>query len=102
MYVKTLAAAGDEALLRLVVDMLIGKSPSSDSQALTVTTNNGGNTDAAARPTACSSWWLSNTAQVLNFDRIHLVKTVVIPEMSKNRALQRYTNEVNVEVNMLS
>lgn len=101
MYIKTLAAAGDEPLLRLVVDMLIGKSPSCDRQQLTVTADSGAHTRATTTPATCSSWWLSGTPHIFNLDRIQLIKTVVIPEMSKNRSLQRYTNEVNIEVNML-
>ncbi|VEU33805.1 unnamed protein product [Pseudo-nitzschia multistriata] len=87
MYVKILALTGNEVLLRLVIDMLMGKYPSGAS-----------NGEAACNSTC---WWLSESPMVLTFDRVKLVSTVVIPEMSKNRALQRLTNEIAVEVELL-
>jgi hypothetical protein len=35
---------------------------------------------------------------VLGLDRKELVKTVLVPEMSKNRSLQRLTNEIAMEL----
>jgi len=98
MYVKILSLTGNESLLRLVIDMLLGKhQPGS--------LNGNGNGEeaaaAAAAPCTSTSWWLSESPNVLEFDKVGLVTTVVIPEMSKNRALQRITNEIAVEVEML-
>ncbi|KAG7349717.1 YD repeat protein [Nitzschia inconspicua] len=88
MYVRTLALSGNETMLRMAVDMLLGKSAGQRS-----------NGDATA---TSSCWWLSDSPRVLKFDRIKLIRTVIIPEMSKNRALQRVTNEIAVEVNALT
>jgi hypothetical protein len=76
-YVKVLAGGGDEAHLRLLVEMLLSQEASSTSP---------------------SAWWLSSAPTVLNLSRKELVKTVVIPEMSKNRGLQRLTNEISLDV----
>lgn len=93
MYIKTLAVAGDESTLRLIVDMLMAKSNASPGEQQ--------NTSLDVDSGSAGSWWLSGSTRVLKFDRVQLIKNVVIPEMSKNRSLQRYTNEVNIEVNAL-
>ena len=80
MYIKILSLTGNESLLRLVMDMLLGKYAKESS---------------SGTPTTC--WWLSESPKILGLDRAKLVKTVVIPEMSKNRALQRITNEIAIE-----
>jgi protein HIRA/HIR1 len=76
-YVKVLAGGGDEAHLRLLVEMLLSKETSSTSP---------------------SAWWLSSAPTVLDLSRKALVKTAIIPEMSKNRGLQRLTNEISLDV----
>ncbi|CAJ1944409.1 unnamed protein product [Cylindrotheca closterium] len=88
MYARTLAMCGYESMLRVLVDMLLGNVTSTSSE-------NG----AAASNSLC--WWLSNASNVLDFNRKKLVTSIVIPEMSKNRALQRITNEISVEVKAL-
>lgn len=88
-YVRTLAIAGDATQLRLVVDMLLLVPSSQNETAATATTE------------SSSSWWLSSAPTVLALDRKNLVKTVVLSEMSKNRALQRITNEVALEIENL-
>ncbi len=80
-YVKILAVTGNESLLRMVMDLLLGKYDSDNSNSNSTT--------------AC--WWLSESPSILGIDRAKLVKTIVIPEMSKNRALQRITNEFAIE-----
>jgi protein HIRA/HIR1 len=78
LYVRMLAIGGHADHLRFVVDLLLGaSSPNSDQDAC---------------------WWLSSAPTVLGLDRKELVKTVLIPEMSKNRALQRVTNEIAMEL----
>jgi hypothetical protein len=89
MYVRNLAMSGNERLLRMVVDMLLGK-----------TLCDSVNGDVSGNNTSC--WWLSASPRVLKFDRIKLIRTVIIPEMSKNRSLQRVTNEIAVDVNALT
>jgi len=93
-YIKILSMTGNESLLRLVIDMLLGKR---------LVGNNGEEEDAEAPATASTTtcWWLSESPSVLKHDRVELVRSVVIPEMSKNRALQRITNEIAIEVKAL-
>lgn len=86
MYSRTLVMCGYESMLRVLVDMLLGK-----------VTSAGG--DSAGTSSLC--WWLSSASKILDFDRKTLVTSIVIPEMSKNRALQRITNEISVEVQAL-
>ena len=89
LYVKTLVMSGNESLLRMLVDLLSGSS------------NRGGGMDEdGSERSLC--WWLSEAPKVLILDRTKLIKSIVIPEMSKNRALQRITNEIAVEVDSLS
>ena len=85
MYIKTLVMCGNESLLRVVVDMLLS----------------GSDGDAANTDGSQSSWWLSSAPQVLSLDRAKLVRSIAIPEMSKNRALQRITNEIAMEIESL-
>jgi protein HIRA/HIR1 len=77
LYIQTLAKEGHVDHLRLVVDMLL--SDNGDSNSI---------------------WWLSLAPAILNLNRKDMVKTIVIPEMSKNRALQRVTNEIALQVEM--
>jgi len=46
-------------------------------------------------------WWLSSAESVLGLNRKEAVLQVVIPEMSKNRTLQRLTNEIATEMNVV-
>jgi len=93
MYIKILSLTGNEALLRLVIDMLLGKSGTGKEG--NVPTANGSSSDLTSTTTC---WWLSESPKVLGLNRVNLVRTNVIPEMSKNRALQRITNEIAIEV----
>lgn len=88
MYVRTLAMSGDESLLRVVVDMLSGSNGKDGMEVQGV------------EKTLC--WWLSEAPCVLTLDRTKLIKSIVIPEMSKNRALQRITNEIAVDLGALN
>lgn len=76
-YVRTLVQGGFEENIRLVVDLLIGSASSENGSAC---------------------WWLSSAPTILSLDRHMLVQMFVIPEMSKNRAFQRLTNEISLEV----
>eukprot|EP00536_Pseudo-nitzschia_multiseries_P012347 jgi/Psemu1/260493/estExt_Genewise1Plus.C_4670022 len=109
-YIKVLSWTGNESLLRLVIDVLLGSKRESTGDG-GPSKKDSANGEAAATSAATSAvpggsgiptcWWLSESPEVLGFDRVKLVTTVVIPEMSKNRALQRITNEIAVEVEML-
>jgi len=83
-YIKILAVTGSESLLRMVVDMLVGKGEYRDGEP----------TD---KEFEMPCWWLSHCGHIFDVDRVKLVKKIVIPEMSKNRALQRITNEIAIE-----
>jgi protein HIRA/HIR1 len=82
-YARILARLGGAGLVRQLVDMIL---PS-----------NAGSVDPEH---PCG--WLSSAPDVLGLDRQKLVKTVLIPELSKNRSLQRLTNEIMMETNLLA
>lgn len=116
MYVKILAITGNESLLRLVIDMLLGKdiettkaTPAATIVNITSAGGNGegingGKTEKVSSLSSSfhSCWWLSESTKVLKYDRVNLVRDVVIPEMSKNRGLQRITNEISIEIDSLA
>ena len=79
LYVQTLSKGGHVDQLRLLVDMLLESNGDSKSS---------------------SWWWLSLAPEFLNLDRKDMVKSIVIPEMSKNRALQRVTNEIAMQLDL--
>ena len=72
-YAKSLVASGQETLLRTLMDALLGSA------------DDGG-------------WWFTQGLEKLGLDRKVLLKKVLLPAMSKNRALQRLTNELAVEL----
>ena len=90
LYVRTLSLGRHADVLRVLVDMLFGTTRDSQDDA----------TPASASGNSMH-WWLSSSPQILNLDRKSLVRTIVIPEMSKNRSLQRLTNEISVEMDAL-
>mmetsp|Transcript_13531 Transcript_13531/g.15045 ORF Transcript_13531/g.15045 Transcript_13531/m.15045 type:complete len:1161 (-) Transcript_13531:724-4206(-) len=77
-YVKHLTISGNEPHLRLIVDMLLISK------------------ETALFSGSSLCWWLSSAPSILTLDRKKLVREVIIPEMSKNRALQRLMNEVSL------
>jgi protein HIRA/HIR1 len=80
--VRILSMTGDESGLRLLTEMILGRGPS---------LTNGVDDDD-------SCWWLSLSPEILKQDRKELIQSVVLPEMSKNRSLQRLTNELSLEI----
>ena len=84
MYVRTIAMSGIESQIRLLVDTLLGRE------------STGAMDSHDSDYGLC--WWLSQAPDVLGLSRLKVVQSVVIPEMSKNRALQRITNEIAIEV----
>ena len=102
-YVRALAAAGDEGQLRLLADALLGaetdKRPDGRGDGGRGNVNGGDGNFVAGGGGAC--WWLSDTPAVLGLDRREALRTVVIPAMGKNRALQRLTNEIAVDAEAL-
>lgn len=87
LYVRALALDGDTAHLRLLVDLLLHKRVSNDGN------------DNINSETTC--WWMSSAERVLDLDRLGAVEKIIIPEMTKNRSLQRLTNEFATEVRSL-
>ena len=113
LYVRTLTLCGHEGLLRLVVDMLLQSMESSPRNGHSKSTNSNGDrmdvvdgdksssSSSLVGSEAPSCWWLSEATEILGLDRTKVIRSIVIPEMSKNRALQRLLNEIAVEVDSL-
>ena len=97
LYVHRLAQDGNDGHLRLLVDMLLGKSADANT-SFDVGLDDAA-TDGAEDASFC--WWLSSAESILGLDRKTALRKIVLPEMSKNRALQRLTNEVATELNSL-
>lgn len=85
LYIRGLSMENDGTQLRFVVDMLLHNIDSDHKKEGQLT----------------SFWWISSTRQILGIDRIKIVQTIIIPEMSKNRAMQRLTNEIATEMKTL-
>jgi hypothetical protein len=104
LYVQTLSTSGHEALLRLLVDMLLSRRHKNGDDGTVGTAMDATDVDTP-RPgpsmECCNCWWLSEAPGVLGLERKTLVRSLVIPEMSKNRALQRLTNEIAIEIDSL-
>jgi protein HIRA/HIR1 len=79
LYIRALAVDGDSAHLRLIVDLLHGtyKIEASHSSMF---------------------WWVSTAKTWLGLDVKAAMEQIVIPEMTKNRSLQRLTNEFATEL----
>lgn len=86
LYVRCLTMRGNTSPIRMLVDMLLGEAKKNSTSS--VETNG----------ERIGSWWLSTAPMILELERVALVKTIVIPELSKNRSLQRLTNEIALEV----
>ena len=96
LYVHRLAQDGNGGHLRLLFDMLLGKC--ADAGTSPDVSLDDVATDAKD---ASFCWWLSSAESILGLDRKMALRKIVLPEMSKNRALQRLTNEVATELNSL-
>jgi protein HIRA/HIR1 len=83
LYVRVLAIAGHESLIRMLVDMLLGSTHHNEGQTGMINDNR-------------STWWMSSAPDILGFERSVIIQSLVIPELRKNRSLQRLTNEVNL------
>mmetsp|Transcript_36310 Transcript_36310/g.36698 ORF Transcript_36310/g.36698 Transcript_36310/m.36698 type:complete len:247 (+) Transcript_36310:829-1569(+) len=101
-YIKILSMTGNESLLRLIIDLVLGKENGTTTTTKTSSSSNSNgeriNGDAATKSSSCYCWWLSDSPNVFQYDRVNLVRTIIIPEMSKNRELQRITNEIAIEI----
>ena len=106
LYVHRLAQDGNDGHLRLLVDMLLGKNTGIDMDAglddVAMDAPDGGEANGfGGKGDATFCWWLSSAESILGMDRKTALRKIVLPEMSKNRALQRLTNEVATELSSL-
>jgi protein HIRA/HIR1 len=88
LYARILSMSGNESGLRLLVDLLVAGRYSDPQQA--------------SPGQSTLFWWLSEAPTLLSLDRARLIKTCILTEMSKNRALQRITNEIALEVESMA
>lgn len=84
LYARVLSLENDSSNLRLLIDMLLHEKLSGSA------TTKGGN-----------CWWIAAANSVLGIDKVEIIKKIIIPEMTKNRSLQRLTNEITTELNLL-
>mmetsp|Transcript_12645 Transcript_12645/g.23702 ORF Transcript_12645/g.23702 Transcript_12645/m.23702 type:complete len:1159 (+) Transcript_12645:87-3563(+) len=82
LYIRALTTDADIDHLRLIVDMLLHKTFAPD--------------DGLHHET--SLWWISAAKSMVEFDVRETMEKIVIPEMTKNRSLQRLTNEFATEL----
>lgn len=80
-YIRTLAQAGDAESIRVLTDAVLH---------IDRTQGDGTRVD--------SHWWLTRAFHLLGLERQALVKSMILPELRKNLALQRLTNEIALEV----
>lgn len=81
LYIKVLCVVGHTDFLRVLVDILMNE-PKDKRETI---------------PDGMC-WWMSIAPTVVGLDKRTLVRSLVIPEMSKNRGLQRLTNEISLEL----
>jgi protein HIRA/HIR1 len=86
-YARCLSSSGDADTLRFLVDVLLGIPPEDAEMS-----------DKESRPMSC--WWFNSitSSQCLGLDNKDIIRTLILPEMSKNRQLQRLTNELSMEL----
>jgi protein HIRA/HIR1 len=85
LYIRALTIDADNDHLRLIVDMLLHKTFAPD--------------DSLHEESSPSSlWWISAAKSMIQFDAREAMEKIVIPEMTKNRSLQRLTNEFATEL----
>jgi len=94
LYVRSLCVETDTVHLRLLVDMLLVRSESSKGASSKCESID----DSEVETFPC--WWLSSAASALELDCKEVVEKIVISEMTKNRALQRLTNEFANELKL--
>ena len=83
LYIRRLCLECDSDHLRFVIDLLLND------------TNEFQNNEKS------SCWWLSPGSHILELSKKQIVQRLVIPELSKNRSLQRLLNEIATELNSI-
>lgn len=81
LYTRILVAEDDSDALRLLTDMLLGKD------------RNEGDVSHC--------WWIYSSASILGLNRAEAVRKIIVPEMTKNRSLQRLTNEIITDLSSM-
>ena len=85
-YAKALAISGQAAYLRQLIDLFLVSPMTGETRF----------------PKSNFLWWIHSGSGILGLDRHDLVKNVILPQISKNRALQRLTNEIALELTSLA
>ena len=91
LYSRCLSISGDAGALRFLVDVLLGNPNDIDDMGEAEST----------RPTRSCWWFHSVGSQCLGLDNKEVIRKTILPEMSKNRQLQRLTNEISMELDSL-
>jgi protein HIRA/HIR1 len=84
-YTRTISRRGMESQLRHLLDLLLGRVGS----------------ELIEHEDCQLGWWLSYSPDILGLDRRGLVKNMLLPEIGKNRALQRIVADVSMQLQSL-
>ena len=82
-YAKCLTSSGDSSSLRFLVDILLGNSEDTESTGI-------------SNPCWCFNSIIDSHG--LDLNNKDIIRQFILPEMSKNRLLQRLTNEISMEL----
>ena len=85
-YAKCLSSSGNADTLRFLVDVLLGNADDVET--------------ADNPPTPHSCWWFNSitNSSCLGLNHKDIIRNKILPEMIKNRHLQRLTNEISMEL----
>lgn len=98
-YARCLVSTGDGDALRFVVDILLGGDSQDDAATAMLDSGKGVSSSQPKNNNVPS--FLSAGRQTLGLEGKTLIRKAILPEMSKNRLLQRLTNEISMELECL-
>jgi len=104
LYCRILAMGGQETQIRIVADMLLGRTSQNevgDDAGANIAGNSSNSAAASRSGSGGLCWWLDSAPGVLGLDRASLIRTAVIKEVSRNRLLQRLTQEISIDLQLL-
>lgn len=81
LYARILVADGDSDTLRLLTDMLLGRDQIEGDVS--------------------ECWWMYPSVSILGLNRTEAIQKIIVPEMTKNRSLQRLTNEIVTDLSSM-
>jgi protein HIRA/HIR1 len=81
LYARILVADGDSDTLRLLTDMLLGRDQ--------------------IQGDVSECWWMYPSVSILGLNRTEAIQKIIVPEMTKNRSLQRLTNEIVTDLSSM-